>query len=129
MNLLLDTHVLLWALAGDKRMRPAARRVIEDTANTVYVSAATAWEIAIKAGLGRVRIPPNVAKWFPDELERSQFLALPITIPHALAVERLPRHHDDPFDRLLVAQAKTESLTLVTHDRNLRRYDVKVLEA
>lgn len=129
MNLLLDTHVLLWAMAGDERMRPAARRAIEDTANTVYVSAASAWEIAIKAGLGRVRIPPNVAKWLPGELERSQFLPLPVTIPHALGVERLPRHHDDPFDRVLIAQAKAEGLTLVTHDRKLRRYGVRLLEA
>ncbi|MEK7475900.1 MAG: type II toxin-antitoxin system VapC family toxin [Candidatus Coatesbacteria bacterium] len=129
MKLLLDTHILLWAMAGDERMRPAARRAITDSANTVYVSAASAWEIAIKAGLGRVRIPPNTSKWLPAEIERSQFLALPVTIDHALAVERLPRHHNDPFDRLLVAQAKADGLTLVTHDRNLCRYDIAVLEA
>ena len=127
MNLLLDTHVLLWTLVDDGRITPVARRAIQDTGNTVHVSAASAWEIAIKAALKRVRIPGGVAEWLPEELQRSGFTELPILIRHALAVERLPRHHADPFDRLLIAQAKVERLTLVTHDRTLRRYDVAIL--
>lgn len=129
MNLLLDTHVLLWALADDARLRPTARRAIQDPGNTVYVSAVSAWEIAIKAGFGRIRLPRNAARWLPAEIERAEFQALPITVPHALGVERLPRHHDDPFDRLLVAQAIAERLTLVTHDRKLMRYEVAQINA
>lgn len=127
MNLLLDTHVLLWALTDDARLREPARRAITDPANTVRVSAASAWELAIKAALGRVRIPADPARWLPAALERSEFAELPVTIAHALAVEALPRIHDDPFDRLLVAQARTEGLVIVTADRKIRRYGVQVL--
>lgn len=127
MNLLLDTHVLLWALTDDKRLKPAARIAIEDPSAIVYVSAASAWEIAIKAGLGRIRLSGNPAKWLPVELARADFTELPVSMEHAFAVERLPRHHGDPFDRLLVAQAQIEGLALATADRKIGRYDVRIL--
>ena len=129
MNLLLDTHVLLWWLADDSRLGADARVAITEPRNIPYVSAATAWEIAIKAALGRARIPGNAMRWLPGEIERNHFVELPVTIAHALGVEGLPRHHDDPFDRLLVAQARVEGMTLVTADPQLRRYDVPVLRA
>jgi PIN domain nuclease of toxin-antitoxin system len=125
MNLLLDTHVLLWIVAGSRRLSDRAHSAIENGRNTVFVSAATAWEIAIKKSLGKLKAPPD----YLDALKHYRFLPLDITSEHALAVEGLPRHHGDPFDRLLVSQARLEGLVLVTGDERLRKYDVKVLAA
>ena len=126
MNLLLDTNALLWALAGDGRLGQAAE-TIADRRNRVYVSAASAWEIAIKAGLGKLRVPPNVATWLPTELAAAHFTPLPIGIIHAVHVESLPRHHSDPFDRLLIAQALQEKLMIVTGDPQFESYDVRLI--
>lgn len=123
MNLLLDTHVLLWALSNDAKLRGAARNAITDGSTLVFVSAATAWEIAIKKALGKLTAPDD----YVEALRRYRFTPLDISSEHALAVEYLPPHHHDPFDRLLVAQAQLEGLTLVTHDVRLGAYDVKVL--
>lgn len=125
MNLLLDTHVLLWALADDPALSGQARDAIVDGRNRVLVSAASAWEITIKAALGKVRAPDDLLV----QLERARFEPLDVTIPHTLAVGALPGHHADPFDRLLVAQARTERLTLVTRDGDIARYDVATLPA
>lgn len=119
MNLLLDTHVLIWWDEG-RRLSGAARRAIE-AADSVYVSAASAWEVAIKIGLGRLR-PARTVEEAADE---SGFLELPITFRHAQRVCGLPAHHRDPFDRLLVAQAEVEGLTLVTRDPVFERYAVE----
>jgi len=118
-NLLLDTHVLIWWDEG-RRLRGAARGAIE-AADSVYVSAASAWEVAIKIGLGRLR-PARTVEEAADE---SGFLELPITFRHAQRVSGLPAHHRDPFDRLLVAQAEVEGLTLVTRDPVFERYAVE----
>lgn len=123
MRLLLDTHALLWWLAGDERLGERARRVIAAPENDVYVSAASAWEIAMKAGLGKVSAPHDLA----EQLDASAFVALPVDVVHALEVQHQPEHHRDPFDRLLVAQARLEGLTLVTADPRISRYDVPVL--
>lgn len=123
MNLLLDTHVLLWALAGDPRLTGDARAAIIDGRNRVLVSAVSAWEMTIKKGLGKLRVPDDL----PEQLTRQRFTPLDISIAHALAVGDLPHHHADPFDRMLVAQARTDRLTLVTHDPQIRQYDVPVL--
>jgi PIN domain nuclease of toxin-antitoxin system len=123
MNLLLDTHVLIWWDEG-RRLEPDARRAIE-AADTVYVSAASAWEVAIKIGLGRLR-PIRTVEQAASE---SGFLELPVTFPHAERVAALPAHHRDPFDRLLIAQAETEELTLVTRDPVFRRYAVETIPA
>ena len=119
MNLLLDTHVLIWWDEG-RRLSGAARRAIE-AADSVYVSAASAWEVAIKIGLGRLR-PARTVEEAADE---SGFLELPITFHHSQRVSGLPAHHRDPFDRLLVAQAEVEGLTLVTRDPVFERYAVE----
>jgi len=129
MRLLLDTHVVLWALGGNPRLKESVRAAIAEPANAVYVSAATAWELAIKAAIGKAKFPERVDQWLPVELARSRFQELPVTVRHAAAVESLPAHHNDPFDRLLVAQARIEGLILVTADRVLRRYQVKLLRA
>ncbi len=117
MNLLLDSHIILWWLADDPRLSPKARRLIE-RADDVYVSAATTWELALKASLEKLRIPEG----FVETVEEEGFRHLPITPLHAMAVKALPWHHRDPFDRLLVAQARMEGLRLVTAERRLARY-------
>lgn len=129
MNLLLDTHTLLWALAGDRRLGRDAANRITDPANSIWVSAASAWELAIKVGLGRLQLRDPLEEFLPREIERCNFLALPIGITHALATRHLPPHHNDPFDRMLIAQAAIEGLTLVTADAAIRHYDVAILPA
>lgn len=125
MNLLLDTHVLLWALDDDPSLSQAARNAIINGNNIVFVSAATAWEISIKRALGKLRTP---AGDYLEELRRHRFTPLDITSEHALAVEGLPPHHADPFDRMLVAQAQIEGLTLITHDSRIQAYDVRTIK-
>jgi PIN domain nuclease of toxin-antitoxin system len=122
-NLLLDTHVLIWWDEG-ARLAAEARRGIEK-ADAVYVSAASAWEIAIKIGLGRLR-PTRTVEQAASE---SGFLELPVTFAHAERVANLPSHHRDPFDRLLIAQADVEELALVTRDPVFGRYPVEVIQA
>jgi len=125
MILLLDTHVLLWWLADDPMLSQTMRAAISNGKNLVFVSAATAWEIAIKSALGKLDMPDNLE----TALTANRFQPLPITIPHGLAVADLPHHHNDPFDRLLIAQAKVEGLMLVTHDEQIKKYDVPIIEA
>jgi len=121
-RLLLDTHVFLWWRADDTQLAAAAREAIAH-AEIVAVSAASAWEAAIKARLGRLRLPEPFAKGVTD----SGFSELSVRFAHAERAADLPRHHADPFDRMLVAQAQIEGLTLVTHDSSIWRYDVPVL--
>ncbi len=122
MRLLLDTHAFLWWRADDRRLGKRARAAIAD-ADVVFVSAATAWEAAIKAALGRLQYPDTIEMG----VEASGFEKLPISLAHAEWAARLPLHHRDPFDRILVAQAQAEGLSLVTDDRKILRYDVPVL--
>lgn len=124
MSLLLDTHVLLWWLKDPALLSDGARNAIEDGENLVYVSAAVAWEIAIKRALGKLQ-----AGNLEEAITENQFLTLPVTVAHALAVEKLPDHHRDPFDRMLVAQAMSERLTLVSRDAVIQRYPVSYLAA
>ncbi|MCL4217973.1 MAG: type II toxin-antitoxin system VapC family toxin, partial [Candidatus Hydrogenedentes bacterium] len=107
MNLLLDTHTLLWWLDDDSALSPEARACIGNTHHVVHVSAVTAWEISIKKALGKLEAPGDL----DVAILASGFKELPITMAHALAVGILPKHHSDPFDRMLVAQAKLENLT------------------
>jgi len=121
-RLLLDTHVFLWWRGEHRRLRRGARDAIAE-AEIVFVSAASAWEAAIKVALGRLRVPDTIEAGVID----SGFEKLPINFSHAEAAAHLPQHHHDPFDRMLVAQARVEGLTLVTHDRRMERYDVEIL--
>jgi PIN domain nuclease of toxin-antitoxin system len=125
-RLLLDTHVWLWWQADDSRLGPTARRYIA-TAREIRFSAASAWEIAIKCAIGKLTLPKNAD--IESELERDGFVPLSIEIAHADGVRALPALHRDPFDRLLVAQALAEGLTIVTADPDLARYDVPVVDA
>jgi PIN domain nuclease of toxin-antitoxin system len=128
MRLLLDTHLLLWALADDARLSGEVRALIEDGSNEVLFSAASIWEIAIKAGLGRVDFPVR-----PDAIARAArdtgFAELPVRASAAALVADLPPHHRDPFDRLLIAQAVSESLPLYTVDPLLPPYSELVVLA
>ncbi len=127
MKLLLDTQAFIWGVATPERLSPRARRAMQDRANEVHVSAATAWEIAIKARTGKVAIAGDPQRFVPDEIAANSFSPLPITIHHALMVADLPLIHRDPFDRLLIAQADLEDLTLVTSDAQIRRYGVRTI--
>ena len=118
MNLLLDTHVVLWLLAGDKTLRIPARRVIE-AADTVFVSSITPWEVTIKVGLGKLDV--DLGR-FDAELARMAFVPLPVTWAHARALRHLPRLQGDPFDRMLVAQTVAENMPLLTADAALAAY-------
>ena len=125
MNLLLDTHALLWWLADDPSLSDSARSTIADPENTVFLSAVVVWEIRIKQGIGKLELPDNFRQAFDDE----QFVDLPVTVVHAHALADLPPLHRDPFDRMLVAQAKVEGMAVVTRDPTIRAYGVRVVEA
>lgn len=125
MRLLLDTQVLLWWLADDASLGSKARRAISDPQTEVLVSAASAWEIAIKKALGKLQAPDDLE----DQIRKNDFTALPITIAHALRAGGLPPHHPDPFDRMIVGQALSEGLTVVTADKRLRLYQVPIVPA
>ena len=118
MRLLLDTHVFLWIVAGSARLKPAARGII-DSADAVYVSAASIWEVAIKTRLGKIRADPVE---LTAVIHASGFVELPVTAVHAAGVAELVLHHNDPFDRLLIAQALAEPLKLLTADGALAPY-------
>jgi PIN domain nuclease of toxin-antitoxin system len=121
MRLLLDTHIAIWALTADRRLSASARELIATPDNRVYVSAASVWEIAIKHALGRGAVPfsgQDALRYFTD----AGFELLDIRPEHAAATEALPPLHGDPFDRLLIAQAVTEPLRLLTHDQTLVEY-------
>jgi PIN domain nuclease of toxin-antitoxin system len=124
LRLLLDAHVLLWWLSSSPRLRKNARAGIEEC-EVVYVSAATVWEIAIKVAARKLEFRGDME----EQLALNNFHPLPIAIIHALWAANLPRHHADPFDRMLIAQASFESLTLVTADPHLAVYGVPILRA
>lgn len=125
MTLLLDSHALLWALHSPGNLTPAARRAIEDGANAVFFSAASVWEIAIKAGKRLLEIEDGLL----EAIQEAGFVELPVRAAHAWEVKALPALHRDPFDRILVAQTRTERLTLVTRDQFLAGYNISILAA
>lgn len=124
MKLLLDSHAYLWWLTGASELSPSARAAIADPANLVLVSAATIWEIEIKRSLGRLEAG---SADFVSEIEANQFAELPVAGRHAVAAARLPRHHDDPFDRMLIAQSRSEGLVCVTRNPAFAAYGIPCL--
>jgi len=124
LNLLLDSHALYWILVEPEKLSAAATAATIDPDNTVFVSSINTWELAIKAGLGRLDLPFDEVV---PSIHRLGFKELPVTISHSLAVRGLPNHHRDPFDRLLVAQAICEGLVVVTRDPEIARYPVEML--
>jgi PIN domain nuclease of toxin-antitoxin system len=128
-RILVDTHVWLWMWGEPERLRNDARTLLEDSANELNVSAASAWEIATKHAAGRLRLPTSAEAWLTDPVHRDDVTELPITFAHAIRAGILPPHHGDPFDRMLVAQAQLEGLVLVTADPKIAAYDVDRLPA
>ena len=122
---LLDTHALLWWLSDPDRLHPDAHAAIADPRHQVYVSAASVWEMAIKSTLGKLTVPDDLEA----QLKAHRFDPLAITIQHARHIEGLPLLHRDPFDRMLVAQAQQESLTIITRDPEVQQYDVSWMTA
>jgi PIN domain nuclease of toxin-antitoxin system len=123
-RLLLDTHALLWWLA-DEGLTTRARDAIADPAAVVMVSAVSAWEISIKKALGKLSAPDDLEY----QVQAGGFVPLPVSIAHGIAAGQLARHHEDPFDRMLIAQARAEGLTVVTRDKRFADYDVALLAA
>jgi PIN domain nuclease of toxin-antitoxin system len=121
---LLDTHTLIWWLANDANLSLDAKNVITDPSNLIFVSAASTWEIAIKKSLGKLESPDDLLK----QIKVNQFKSLPIDLEETLVVETLPTYHQDPFDRILIAQAQFFDLTIITRDRQFEFYDVKLLK-
>ena len=125
MNILLDTHVLIWALENNPTLSAAAKNAIICGDNLVFVSSASIWEIGIKVKAGKLKVPNNLQ----EELKNHRFTPLSITHSHAENAAQLPPIHKDPFDRILIAQANIENLTLVTRDEQIHKYAVNVLMA
>lgn len=127
MRLLLDTHALIWWLFDDPKLPPAARQVIGDPDNEILVSSASAWEIATKHRRGKLPEAGDLADRFEQYLSAARFAPLPISVAHALVAGRLPGPHKDPFDRLLIAQCRLETLAIVTTDPVFADYDTTVV--
>ncbi|MFZ5471210.1 MAG: type II toxin-antitoxin system VapC family toxin [Myxococcota bacterium] len=129
MKALLDTHVWLWSLCAPERLCETARAAISDPANEVYLSAASAWEMAIKFALGKLPLPEPPGEYVPARMKTQGISPLLVSHAHALRVASLPPHHSDPFDRLLIAQAQAEGLMLLTADPQFKPYAVRLLWA
>lgn len=121
MNLLLDTHIALWALTDDTRLTTTARHSIANPANRIFFSVASMWEVAIKHALKPDKLPISAVE-FMHYCQQSGYDCLPVREQHIIALESLQRHHNDPFDRLLIAQAQTEAMQLLSHDEALKDY-------
>lgn len=123
MSYLLDTHILIWWMADDSKLSVKASQLIKNPKNACFVSAVSAWEIAIKKALGKLKAPDDLEL----ALRQNNFVPLNITITHALTVGKLPNYHSDPFDRMLITQAKLEDFTILTHDPIFKKYSVSVI--
>jgi len=126
---LIDTHVWLWMQTDPGRMRDETRQLAEDMANELLLSAASVWEIAIKYRIGKLPLPEPPTKYVPDRMRRSGTTPLAVEPVHALRTSELPDHHNDPFDRLLIAQAQTLGIPIMTADRQINAYDVDIVPA
>jgi PIN domain nuclease of toxin-antitoxin system len=127
MRVLLDTHAFLWWISDDPQLTAAARQIVENIDNTLYLSAASGWEIAIKARLGKLRLPADVQGYVAEQISINTIQVLPIEMSHALQVFTLPDHHRDPFDRMLVAQGQIEQLPILTADPLIAQYPVTTI--
>ena len=129
MRILIDTQCWLWMTASPERFSPRARALVERAEHDVFLSAASSWEIAIKYAVGKLKLPEPPAAFVPSRIDATGVRALSIDHAHALQVSALPRHHRDPFDRLLIAQAQLEDLTILTADPLFGAYDVTTIAA
>ena len=125
MRYLLDTHIFIWWILDHPKLLKSFRDIIGDSSNELFFSSASAWEIVIKATLGKLSLPGNAVEWIRKHLDFNRINALPITVEHALMLHELPNLHKDPFDRIMVAQARCEGLTIITDDEWIAKYAVK----
>jgi PIN domain nuclease of toxin-antitoxin system len=128
MKILLDTHIFIWWVLGDSRLSQNILKRLEDDVNTIYLSSASVWEIIIKHQIGRMVMTGEPSDWINRYLKQFDLRSLPITHEHALAVYNLPVLHKDPFDRILIAQALHENMTLASNDSLISMYDVSLLK-
>jgi PIN domain nuclease of toxin-antitoxin system len=126
-RLLLDTHAFLWWVGDDPELKSTAKRAIADIGNECYLSMASCWEMAIKISLGKLRLAKPIERFITEQLTANGISLLGVDLRHAAKVEKLPFHHRDPFDRLLIAQAMMEQLVIVSADKAFAKYEVKVL--
>lgn len=126
MRLLLDTHVFLWAAADDPRLSATARALLADPANELLFSPASAWEILIKSAIGKLRVGPDAVAFIRQQTAALRVVVLSIQLAHVLEIDSLPPLHKDPFDRLLVGQARAEGVAILTDDDHIRRYPVQL---
>ena len=127
MKYLLDTHAFLWFVTDDDKLSSDARSIIKKSNNEVYFSAASAWEMSIKVRLGRLTIEEDLEPFIIKQLAENNFSTLSITIFHSIYTSKLPEIHKDPFDRMIVAQSKVENLSLISNDKNIKKYKVPVV--
>jgi PIN domain nuclease of toxin-antitoxin system len=127
MKYLLDTAVWIWSVSTPERIGTEGREILGDGSAELFFSALSAWEIAIKSRLGKLKLPEVCARYVPKRLSEQGIQALPVTHIHALEIYDLPVYHSDPFDRLLIAQAMVEGMTILTSDRHFEKYDVNVV--
>lgn len=127
MRVLLDTHAFLWWISDSPELSDAARETIADGRNAPVFSAVSGWEIAVKAGLGKLDLPDSPAEFVNEQLSQNSLEVLPVHLRHALGVYGLPDHHRDPFDRLLISQAVAETLPILTADPEISRYPVETI--
>lgn len=127
MKALLDTHVFLWWVSADPRLSPRAMDVIADGNNSLFLSAASGWEMAIKSALGKLSLSGSLDSFVSEQLAANSIQVLPVLMAHALHVSNLPPYHRDPFDRLLVAQAQLERMPILTNDPWIAEYPVEVI--
>jgi PIN domain nuclease of toxin-antitoxin system len=124
---ILDTHAFLWFVTGDARLSPLALSTIQNSDNEIYLSAASAWEIAIKNQLGRLKIDEDLELFITNQLVQNGFRPLTITIIHTIQTGKLPLLHKDPFDRILISQSIIENTPLISTDKDIKRYDVQLV--
>lgn len=127
MNILLDTQIFLWALAEPQRLGKNAKHLLKSRENQLYFSAASSWEISIKAGLGKLPLPETPDKYISSRMENLKIVPLDVKHYHTFIVYQLPLHHRDPFDRILIATAMAENLCFMSADKQIRRYKVDLL--
>lgn len=127
MKLLLDTHTFLWWNTEDPQLSKRANELISDGRNEIFLSAASAWEISIKAAKGKLILPESPTSYIANRMTLYSFQPLSVQVDHVVYVYDLPHHHDDPFDRLLIAQSQIESMPLISADSEIRKYKVEVI--
>ncbi|OJX38409.1 MAG: twitching motility protein PilT [Chloroflexi bacterium 44-23] len=127
MRALLDTHTFLWWNMNDPQLSTMVKEIISDGSNEIYLSAASVWEIAIKVGKGRLLLPEEPGPYIASRMKSNHFSALPIQISHTVKVYNLPHYHEDPFDRLLIAQSQMEKLILLTINPEIRKYQIETI--